>query len=376
MRRLAPLLLLVAGLPLACKRAAPAPGLAPASSASSASASVAAPASAPLPGPSAEASASAEGSAEPPPAVPPASASNPAVTHQDVARSVLYAWVTPEQAALLRKDRALIDTLRKSKLPRVAPALRAAKDPTSLQLQRILKDADRTLCGLAWSNPWGAAPTPPSILVKIKLRPDAYLGSFDPKQKKPWRFVDLENREVPAGKVMAHPERLAAIYYVLERPAALRGYALSSEEAIASWSLDTDEIRAELAALPALFSSWKPALPVDDAWPQQVTEQLWPRRLDAPESTLASLETPPLPERWAPLAAGFSSVTRGKSFEVKPSSGGRPFGDLGHRGVHRQVCTEHGDKTRCAPLPPSSRRAYDGRFCVDEEGHMRDCKKR
>jgi hypothetical protein len=307
----------------------------------------------------------------------PARGDRAAVSHEDFARSTLYLWASAEQTALLRRDRSLIETLRKSKLPRLGTALREAKDPTSLQLQRALRDSERTLCGLAWSNPWGAAPgndgkLEPWTLVKIQLRPNAYVGSFDSSRKRPWRFVDLAGREVAAGKVMVRPERLGAVYYVLGGAKPVRGYALSSEEAITAWSLDTEEIRGELASAAARIASWPPS--AEEGWPRRVAEEIWPRNLTAPESTLASVDEAFHPGHWGELAKGLQvPVGKAKPLVVKPAAG-KPFSDLTAQGVQRQVCTEHGSTTRCAPLPPSKRRAYDGRFCVDEDGHMRDCK--
>lgn len=329
--------------------------------------------------PEVDAADSAAPDAPPPDEAELADRSRAAVTHEDFARSTLYLWASAEQTALLRRDRALIDTLRKGKLPRLGAPLRKAKDPTSLQLLRALKDSDHTLCGLAWSNPWGTALAPgakpePRTLVKVKLRADAYVGSFDGSKKRPWRFVDLKGREVAAGKVMARPERLGAIYYVVDGARPARGYALSSEEAIASWSLDTEELRGEQTSAATQLATWKPAGAPDDTWPRHVADELWPKNSDAPESTLASTDEGYQPEAWGALPGALKPAEgKTKPLVVKPSAG-KPFGDLTTRGVHRQVCTEHGDKTRCAALPPPKRRAHDGRFCVDDEGHMRDCK--
>jgi hypothetical protein len=309
----------------------------------------------------------------------PAGGDRAAVSHEDFARGTLYLWASAEQTALLRRDRSLIEALRKSKLPRLGAALRGAKDPTSLQLQRALRDSERTLCGLAWSNPWGTAPgddgkPEPRALVKIRLRPDAYVGSFDGSRKRPWRFVDLAGREVAAGKVMARPDRLAAVYYVIGGAKPARGYALSSEEAIASWSLDTDEIRSDLTSAAARVASWPPS--AEEGWPRRVAEEIWPRDLTTPESTLASVDEAFQPGRWGELAKVLQPPSgKARPLIVKPAAG-KPFSDLTARGVQRQVCTEHGSTTRCAPLPPPKRRAHDGRFCVDEDGHMRDCKPR
>jgi hypothetical protein len=340
--------------------------------------------------PSASLSVAASAAAEPPEPPEPEPADLPApeeptggdraaVSHEDFARSTLYLWASAEQTALLRRDRSLIEALRKSKLPRLGAALRGAKDPTSLQLQRALRDSERTLCGLAWSNPWGAAPgndgkPGPWTLVKIKLRPDAYVGSFDPSRKRPWRFVDLAGREVAAGKVMARPDRLGAVYYAIGGATPARGYALSSEEAIASWSLDTEEIRGELASAAARVASWPPG--AEEGWSRRVVEEIWPRDLSAPEATLSSVDEAFQPGRRGELARGLPAPAgKARPLIVKPAAS-KPFADLTARGVQRQVCTEHGTTTRCAPLPPSKRRAHDGRFCVDEDGHMRDCKPR
>lgn len=307
-----------------------------------------------------------------------------AVSHKDFARSTLYFWASAEQVAMLRRDRSLIDTLRKAKLPLLGTVLKAAKDPTSLQLLRVLNDNDQTFCGRVWSNPWGLFELPGNkskarTLVKLTLRSDSYIGFFDARQRRPWRFVDLKGHDVAAGKVMAKPARIGAIYYLIDGETPQRGYALSSEEAIASWSLETNEIRTSLSEASATLLSWKQPESTELPWPRYVADTIWPEKLDAPEASLASTIVAYQPDRWSTIAGAIkpsSEKSKEKPLVVKPSSARGAFGDLTARGVQKQFCTEHGDKTRCAPLPPSNRRAFNGRFCMDEEGHMRDCKKR
>lgn len=368
----------------ACKRTPPPPGDAPAAASASAPASASASGAASAGAPEADASGAPAGSAAPAPAPAPDLLLR-GVSHQDFVRRTLYLWVSGEQAALLRRDRSLVEPLLRSKTPRLEASLAAAKDPTTLQLLRTLKKSDRKPVGLAWANPWGTALQGLSQgsgkrhVVKATLRPEAYVGIYDATQKRPWRFVDGQGQDVAPGKVMARPELLGAIYYELpgDPGPPARGYALVSEEALAAWSTDTAEIDAELgSAALAIEALPAPAGP-DDAWPKHLHDEVWPSVVDTFESSLAVADPAYHPAHRDELAAALRAArAAGKPFSQKPSAAGRPFSDLVEKGVQRQVCTEHGDKTRCAPMPPSRRRAHDQRFCVDEQGRMMDCPRR
>lgn len=372
MRRLAPLCALLVVAATACRRHD-----APAGATSATAPASAPPAepSAPTPTESASASASAVPAAS---AAPTGDAAFAGVSHQDHVRRSLYLWVTAEQATLLRRDRSLIEVLRRSRTRPLDASLAARRDPTTLQLLQALKKDDRKPTAQAWSTPWGAAPASTEgrwSIVRVELRPEATVGRYDDRQPKPWSFVDGKGNELAPGKVMAHPERLGAVYYVLGGEPSRRGYALVSEEALASWSLETPALDAELAAAVTRLRALPAAAP-DEGWSQRVAAEVWPTQTEGFDATLA-LADPAHQAASAPALAAQIERARATAHPlvVKPSPAAKPFSDLLEKGVQRQVCTEHGDKTRCNPLPPSSRRAYNGRFCADEAGHMIDCAK-
>jgi hypothetical protein len=174
-----------------------------------------------------------------------------------LARRRLFSWTTADTVARLRKDRALFDD---NQLP-TGPTFyvqrleyAASLDDEGGRLARmLLGHPDLRRRRYAWSRPW---PTRLGLgeraygdqLIEVVLAPQALVGVFDPSAARPWRFVDLDQRDVPLARALAEPWRIGAILHVqhADEP-RYREYVLCNESMIASWSLATPAIAQVLA---------------------------------------------------------------------------------------------------------------------------------
>jgi hypothetical protein len=190
------------------------------------------------------------------PSVYPIGKSDPVLARQIDARAlppaglgsrVLYAWVSPSQADVMRRARVLLDRRR---LP--------GGEPFAFDRQRMARPSaigalfDRPSLSkrlLAWPNAWGliadgsrrARPFR-DVPVRVTLRPNAWMASLDAGGA--WRFSDLEGSPVAEADVARDPDRLAAAYHApLDRP---REVLLCNEAMIEEWALSTEEIHAEI----------------------------------------------------------------------------------------------------------------------------------
>jgi hypothetical protein len=213
-----------------------------------------------------------------------------AVTDDHYYRSVLYTWTSPAQVSALRQSHVLL-TATTATGGFVSPFLRElalfATDPGSgRDVARLLLTAPSlSRRRYAWPAPFATslglgARTYGTSLIRIALRDDAWIGRFDPAVAEPFEFVDSANVVVSTAEVLAHPERLGAIFHIRhERGAAIREYVICNAAAISSWSVATPEIRAAvdadlamLAALsrdqrrePSWLADWHAALAFDTA---------------------------------------------------------------------------------------------------------------
>ena len=184
------------------------------------------------------------------------------VTHDDFARQVLYTWTTPDQIADLRKSGVLLvkdGSTKPSGYEIQLDAIWRGKGPGSDLAALLRSHPGLVKQRYAWTAPFATRrslnPADTSdhgygdALVRIVLRDDAYVGMFDPLLPDPWKWVDLKNRPVPTWEVVAHPERIGAVYHV-ERagasPVSYREYVLCNETMIDEWSVATKEIRDEV----------------------------------------------------------------------------------------------------------------------------------
>ena len=228
-----------------------------------------------------------------------------AVTHDDFARPVLYTWTTPDQIADLRKSGVLLvkdgstkpsgyeiqlDTVWRGKGPGsdLAALLRSHPGLVKQRYAWTAPLATRRTLNVADASDHGYG----DALVRVVLRDDAYVGMFDPSLPDPWRWVDMKNRPVPTWEVLAHPERIGAVYHV-ERagasPVSYREYVLCNETMIDEWSVATTVIRDEVEeettlveALAVLGMDATATTPLDtlsSSWPAlhdlQALEEDW-----------------------------------------------------------------------------------------------------
>jgi hypothetical protein len=200
------------------------------------------------------------------------------------AKSTFYTWTTGEQ----------IDELATSKvlLQRTSSSIGSAAYDIHLQLSqdpfaRRLRDDEFARVRFAWTAGW---PTVLGLaehrygahLVEVRLKPTAVVARFELGE--PIRFHDLQQHEIPAADVVAHPERLAAVLHVdtsAQNPAArYREYVLLNESMVEEWSYGTPQLlelvasdRRNVAALRArlgdaskldLATIWRAGAPPDD----------------------------------------------------------------------------------------------------------------
>lgn len=190
----------------------------------------------------------------------------------DYARSVFYTWTSPAQVEALRSSHTLLvataqSTGRPSPFLRLLSELNSPQKPghelAALLLDHPLLQRRR----YAWTSPFATVMglgerTYGEALIEVVLRPEAIIGRLVQPQRQgtPLTFVDLRGNPVAASEVLAHPERLAAIFH--HRPPAaqeptdfvpFREYILCNETMVKQWSVGTPAIRDRIAAEAALL---------------------------------------------------------------------------------------------------------------------------
>jgi hypothetical protein len=249
-----------------------------------------------------------------------------AVWNDAPARRELYTWTTAEQIQELRAGSVLMTRTEREGLgPGYAMEVLAelaargeTSDPVdadSRALAGLLSGAAFSKARYAWSEPWATrmgwpGETYGDQLVRLVLRPDAWLARY---REGTVDVVDMNNAPVPAADVLAHPERLAGVYFVRAGAAGgphcggtfrsgddgYREFIIGNETMIEEWSLGTPEIRARIESdielVQELFERIRPCPPSQDAhewnlrvvcsWAYARGEPL--RELDAYEAALA-----------------------------------------------------------------------------------------
>jgi hypothetical protein len=196
-----------------------------------------------------------------------------AVADQRVARRTLFSWTTVGSANMMRKTGRLLDD---NAMPEGVPVYVqwleyvAGQPRATGQLARLLLGhPDLKRRRYAWSRPW---PTRIALgprdygdqLIQVELSPRAVFAVFDPQGAPIWRVYDLDHREVPLGRLLAEPDRLAAILHVQRGEPRYRELVLCNESMVESWSLATAEVQQVIAEdarqLRALARSGLPEL--------------------------------------------------------------------------------------------------------------------
>lgn len=196
------------------------------------------------------------------------------VFHEAPARRELFTWTTAEQAEELRSGGVLLTRIEREGLgPGFAMdslkelSTRQGITPTeidSIALAGVLSGPAFGKARYAWSEPWATRAGWPGEsygdqLVRIVLREDAWLAKF---QSGLLDVVDMNNKLVPTKEALAHPERIAGIYFVRDADTGgpqcfgsfrggsngYREFIIGNEAMVEEWSLGTPEIRARLEA--------------------------------------------------------------------------------------------------------------------------------
>jgi len=255
----------------------------------------------------------------------PASFARYAVLNARPARAVFYTWTTEDQVDELLRTRLL---LSRDESPvhgaawfdQVMARLAAQKDP----LATLLRTRAFTRARFAWPSAWPTAlgwegERYGDRLIRVALKPSAWIAALHTATYA-WRVFDLDNRAVPVAEVLAHPERLAAVYFVQDEAgraawrtiggpserAAYREYVLCNESMIDEWSVGTGELVAELTGAADALEALAPALGPRPAsvpiWNSRVAGLRWAQAqvADPLESYEAALAFPN--ERYAPGA--------------------------------------------------------------------------
>jgi hypothetical protein len=255
-----------------------------------------------------------------------------AVTDDDYARPVLYTWTTPASIRDLRASHVLLVATARSggfTSPFNRALRRTAARKGKGRAIAILLATHPALIHrrYAWPSPFATVlgvgrRTYGNALIRIELRPEAWIGRYEPSSPDPFAFVDARGRPVATDDVLAAPERIGAIFHVrLERgiPVPFREYIVCNAGMVASWSIATPAIRAELDAEIALLTelgtvvaAWSRAQ--RDRWDRAVAfynerYRPEPARLDAIVAALraydpagAPLTVTPTPPRTRPAA--------------------------------------------------------------------------
>jgi hypothetical protein len=187
------------------------------------------------------------------------------ITDDDFSRSTLYTWTTPAVIAAVRSTHTLLTATTTSggfvsPFNRAIAVLAVTARPGA-DIAKILRDDPRlSRRRYAWPAPFatvlGVGPRSyGNSLIRIDLRGDAWIGRFAPAEPDPFTFVDLSGRPITNADVVAHPERIAAIFHVrAEAAVPYREYVVCNPAMIDRWSIATPEIRAELDAERTLVS--------------------------------------------------------------------------------------------------------------------------
>lgn len=214
-----------------------------------------------------------------PPAIGRASAPAPAnhtllwrdvPTAASFARRTLYTWTTSEQVEELRRTKVLLSREESpehgaSYFEQYIHMLASTHGPAEA-IAKLLDSTGYAKSRFAWIAPWA---TREGIgdevygeqLIRIDLAADAIVLALAGTA---FTAHDLSDAPIDLAIALAHPERIAAVYF---DSGSFREYIVCNESMIASYTVGTDEIRdvalAEAAALEALADKIATTIPPD-----------------------------------------------------------------------------------------------------------------
>ncbi len=258
------------------------------------------------------------------------------VTSAAFARRTFYTWTTDDQIAELRAGKVLLSREESpehgaSYYEQVVHAL-AARDP----LAKLLDTTTFAKSRFAWPAPWATREGWTNEhygdqLVRVTLRPDAIILALSTATG----AFEARSLDGAAADPLAHPERIAAVYFAVEpeRPfargiprnrSAYREYVLCNEAMVQSWTVGTGDIADALAADAAALEALAHFLTTNHAPPELAGQYAAALALDNPNyalapATLATIarhlrETP----KPAPLEGGGHAVFPGMGTARKP----------------------------------------------------------
>jgi hypothetical protein len=191
-----------------------------------------------------------------------------AVGDDDFYRPVLYTWTTPSSVADLRASGQLLVATAgsgsfTSPFNRALARLAHRGDPIATLL---VEDPRLIRRRYAWPAPFatvlGLGPRRyGDALIRIELRPEAWIARFDPASARPFTVVDARGATVSEASVLAAPQRLAAVFHVRTDRAVgvrFREYVVVNPDMVARWSVGTPQIRAVLDDEIALLHDLAP----------------------------------------------------------------------------------------------------------------------
>ncbi len=199
-------------------------------------------------------------------------------------RAELYAELTDSEVTALKKGGSLI--------PPAPPMVPGTATPLSVVLTWAETSPDEKRGSLAklllnrfkatrstWPNPWALrlvehAGTEHMTPLRIRLRDEAWILRIDATS---FAVVDVQNGAIGLETALAHPERIAAVYYVYDDRTSAnaigqcesgkREFALGNEAMVAEFSLGTPEILTRLNSdiddLTGLFNVVRQCTTVD-----------------------------------------------------------------------------------------------------------------
>ncbi len=213
------------------------------------------------------------------------------------ARRVLYSWTTPAQAEELHTQPWLLTRVES---PTRGPALfdQRMREALAGAVGQLFTRRELGFRRFAWVAPWATHSGIDDerygdVLVRVELKPEAIVARYDSRSAQRWSFQTVSGAAVDEKEVLAHPERIGAVYHLWyggddntgsesEARYPFREYVLCNESMIASWELDTTEIDERIArdqrllgamqsylqghplAPPKSWESWQAA--VVDGW--------------------------------------------------------------------------------------------------------------
>ncbi len=175
------------------------------------------------------------------------------------ARRELYTWTTDEQLVGLRAQPFL---LTRTESPSNGPALfdQRMREAAAGPVGKLLRGKALAFRRFAWVAPWATHAGWENerygdVLIRIVLKDEAIVARYDTRAAERWSFQDVIGGAVSEAEVLAHPERLAAVFHVwyggdegaAERQLhAFREYVVCNESMIASWEVGTVTTRDRL----------------------------------------------------------------------------------------------------------------------------------